>query len=138
MTSADSIPALGIMVGPAKSAKLTHDEYKDHVLSLKHHLITKFNQLNYQSFLLLPTHVRHLINLNSAAANTHSTSTSGLLVRYHLIQPPLNLVTHTLNDDIIDAYTNTWCSHGTLGTITNSKPKFKALLTLKPALPPPR
>lgn len=109
--------------------RLTHQEFTEHVTSLQHHLITKFNSLNRESFLLLPHHVRYLINLKSASTNTNSISSSGLLVRYHLTQPPLNLVSHTFNSDIIDAYNNTWCSQDTLGTITDSKPRFKALQT---------
>ena len=111
-------------------------EYSGHIDSLLHHLISKFNSLNNQSFLLLPTHVRHLINLKSLPSNSMS---GGILIRYHLTLPPLTLVMHTLEADLYAAYSDTWCSKNTLGTFTsNNKPIFKALPTHPSHLTLPR
>ena len=116
--------------------RFSDDEYRSRVTHLSDHLIDKFNSLNRRSFLLVPYHVQYLINRRSASSNSRSTS-SGLLVRYHLIQSPLSFDLDNLSDNVIDAYSRTWCKRNSLGIIINSIPQFIALKT-RFSHPPPR
>ena len=105
---------------------LDRESFNNHVNSLYDTLIKKYNILNYQSFLLLPHHVRYIKNINSHASNTHS-NTNGLLVKYHLLQPTPVFDLAFLEDDYHHAYSITWCKCNTLAKFVDNKPCFCAL-----------
>ena len=113
---------------------LDGESFAQRVASLYTSLIVKYNALNYKSFLLLPYHVKYVINLKSHAGHTHSNS-NGLLVKYHLLQPHLIVDLASLKAEYIEAYAITWCKCNMLAKLVDSKPSFCAL---PPLNNPPR
>ena len=98
--------------------------FDEHLSGTKQRLILKFNELNYNSFLILPHHIRYIDNCNSN--NTRrDKSTNGLLARYHLLQPMLTYDLNNPTDSILKAYSLTWCKNNTLGELDGSKIKYK-------------
>ena len=99
---------------------LTDHELQEWINTIQSQYIHKFNSLNHESYLLLPSYVRHIIYLRTGVTCT----------RERLAQPPTTIVIDTFTTEVNNAYTITWCKCDILGTFVLTKPVFKTLPTL--------